>query len=355
VHLGKIDDMKLSVGVAIDGHEPLPAVLPRVAALDRGDAIDALWIADERFRRDPWVQLGAIGGATQRLRLATCVTDPFIRHPALTGAAIATVDDVAPGRAILGLGAGASGFAAMGIKREKPALALREMIALLRQFWAADDAFTYEGSTVALRDARIGFRPADGRAIPIHLAGRGPMILELAGELADGVLVATFLDGPLLEASLARVAAGEARRASGLAPLRRISWCYVAIDDDREAARNAVRQGIAVAIWGSRPIIEELGVPLPPALRQLMDERAYSIEPETIGLAAALIPDDLIDQCSIAGPPAEVAARLHGLRTRGFAEAACWLFDTPNVNQARMVERLAGEVVPALRMLEGNG
>jgi hypothetical protein len=116
-----------------------------------------------------------------------------------------------------------------------------------------------------------------------------------------------------------------------------------------------VRQGIAVAVWGSRPIIEELGVPLPPALRQLMDERAYSIELETIGLAAALIPDDLIDACSIAGPPAEVARRLHDLSAKGFAEAACWLFDTPDVAQGAMVERLAGEVVPALRALEAHG
>lgn len=342
----------LSVGVAIDGHEPLPEVLPRVVALDAGDAIDALWIADERFRRDVWVSLGAIGGATRRLRLATCVTDPFIRHPALTGAAIATVDDVAPGRAILGLGAGASGFAAMGIRRDRPAVALREMIGFLRQFWAAGEAFTYEGSTVSLRDARMGFQPAGGRTIPIHLAGRGPLILELAGELADGVLVATFLHGPLLEASLARVAAGLRRRDPALPPLRRISWCYVAIDDDREAARDAVRRGIAVALWGSRPIIEELGVPLPSALRRLMDERAYSIETETIGLAAPLIPEDLVDACSIAGPPAEVAARLHDLSATGFAEAACWLFDTPAVNQARMTERLAREVVPALRTLE---
>jgi 5,10-methylenetetrahydromethanopterin reductase len=356
VHLGKIRDMTLSVGVAIDGHESLSAVLPRLVALDRGDAIDTLWIADERFRRDVWTSMGAIGASTNRLRLATCVTDPFVRHPALTGAAIATVDDVAPGRAILGLGAGASGFAAMGNRRERPAVALRETIGFLRQFWTADEAFSYEGSSVQFRDARLGFRPADDRGnarpIPIMLAGRGPLILELAGQLADGVLVATFLDGPLLEASLARVAAGEARRAESLAPLRRVSWCYVAIDDDGEAARDAVRRGIAVAIWGSRPIIEELGVPLPTALRQLMDERAYSIEPETIGLAAALIPDDLVDACSIAGPPAEVATRLHGLSARGFAEAACWLFDTPNVGQGRMVERLAHEVVPGLRALE---
>ena len=341
--------MTLSVGVAVDGHERLADVLPRVAALDAGDAIDALWVADERFRRDVFVSLGALAAGTQRLRLATCVTDPFIRHPALTGTAIATVADLAPGRAILGLGAGASGFGALGVRRDRPATALREMILFLRRFWTAPEPFTFGGETVAFRDARLGFGPA---RVPIHLAGRGPKILDLAGELADGVLVATFLDGPLLDASLARVEAGLARRDLALAPLRRISWAYVSIDDDRAAARDAVRRGIAVAIWGSRPIIEELGVPLPAALRQLMDERAYSIEPETIGLAAALIPDELIDQCSIAGPPDEVAARLHQLTARGFDEAACWLFETPGVPHGAMAERLAGDVVPRLRIIE---
>ncbi len=367
--------MILSVGVAIDGHEPLADVLPRVQALDAGDALDALWVADERFRRDPFVSLGALGATTRRLRLATCVTDPFIRHPALTGTAIATVADMAPGRAILGLGAGASGFGALGVRRDRPATALRDMIVFLRRFWSAQETFAFESETLTFKDSRLGFLPGpppegdsvpasatvSGRAraagpasIPIYLAGRGPKILELAGELADGVLVATFLDGPLLAASLARVRAGEARRDPALPPLRRISWAYVSVDDDREAARRAVRRGIAVAIWGSRPIIEELGVALPAALRRLMDERAYSIEPETINLAAALIPDELIDACSIAGSPDECAARLHALTARGFHEAACWLFETPGVPQSTMVEQLANEVIPRLRALEAR-
>src|SRR5690242_10724809 len=151
--------MTLSIGIAIDGHEPLADVLPRVVALDAGTAVDSLWIADERFRRDVWVSMGALAGATRRLRLATCVTDPFVRHPALTGAAIATVADMSGGRAILGLGAGASGFAAMGVKRERPAIALREMIGLLRRLWSSEESFTFDGQSTAFRDARLGFLP----------------------------------------------------------------------------------------------------------------------------------------------------------------------------------------------------
>ena len=90
----------------------------------------------------------------------------------------------------------------------------------------------------------------------------GPMILELAGELADGVR-GDVLDGPLLEASLG---AGRSRRDAPRGEPRAAAahlMGYVAIDDDREAARTAVRRGIAVAIWGSRPNIEELGRPAP--------------------------------------------------------------------------------------------
>ncbi len=342
----------LRVGVAVGGDEPIPAVVERAQRLDAGNALDHLWVADERFRRDVFATMGALAATTSRLTLVTSVTDPLIRHPALTGAAIATVAEAAPGRTILGLGAGVSGFSALGIHRDQPAIALRDTIDFLRHFWATAEHFEFARRTLEFHGGRLGFAPTG--PIPIYLAGRGPRILELAGELADGVLVATFLDGPLLEGSLARVAAGEARRHPALGPLHRVSWAYTSIDDDREAARNAVRTGIAVALWGSRQIIEDLGIALPVALVRLMEEQPYSIEHETIDRAAALIPDELVDACSIAGPPAEVAGRLHALAGRGFSDVACWLFETRNVPHGPMVERLANEVVPRLRALEGT-
>ena len=230
---------RLGIGVAVAGEEPAEVVLERARRLDRGDAIDHLWVADERFRRDVWVTLGAIAATTSRLTLATCVTDPFIRHPALTGAAIATVADAAPGRAVLGLGAGVSGFAELGIRRERPAVALRDMITFLRRLWVAKNDFDFASRSLEFHGGHLGFGPPG--QIPILVAGRGPKVLELAGEVADGALVASFLDGPLLDASLERVAAGEARRDRALAPLRRVSWAYCSIDDDR--SQPATRSG----------------------------------------------------------------------------------------------------------------
>lgn len=334
-------------GLAIGNEEPFEELLPRVRRLDAGDAIDRLWIADERFRRDPWVTMGVLAAETTRLELATAVTDPYIRHPAVTATAIASVADATHGRAILGLGAGASGFAALGIERPAPAIALRETIELSRLLWESREAFTFDGRQVRFGDLRMGFLPPG--TIPIWLAGRGPMILELAGELADGVLVASFVDGPLLAHSLERVAAGETRRRPGLAPLQRGSWAYVAIDPDRVAAREAVRTGIAVALWGSRPIVKELGIELPEALTRLMAETAYSVEPEVIGRAAALVPEWLIDQCSIAGTAEDCAEQIAGLSSRGFGHLAAWLFPTANRSMDTMVDDYVERVIPAVR------
>jgi len=335
-------------GLAVDCDEPSELLLARVRELDAGSAFTRLWVADERFRRDVWVTLGLLAAETGRLELATCVTDPFIRHPALTATAIATVDEASGGRAILGLGAGVSGFGALGIDRTAPATALREAIELARRLWASSDAFTYEGRQTSFRDARLGFAPT--RRIPIMLAGRGPKILELAGEVADGVMVATFVGGPLLAHSLARVEAGVARRDPALGRLERISWAYVSIDDDREAARRAARRGIAVALWGSRPILDELGVQLPAELIRVMDEGAYSLDPEVIGRAAALVPETLVDECSISGTPDECVRKLVDLAGQGFDHVACWLFPTPSTPAGEMVSVLETRVIPAVRV-----
>ena len=119
-------------GLGIAGSEPPGVVLDRAKRLDSVDVFDHLWVADERFSRDVWVTLGLLAGKTSNLHLATCVTDPYIRHPALTVSAIASSDEITGGRAALGIGAGISGFGALGITRVSPATAIREAVELMR-------------------------------------------------------------------------------------------------------------------------------------------------------------------------------------------------------------------------------
>lgn len=343
----------LTFGIAVTGAEPWATVHARAVRLDVQPDIEGLWVFDERFERDAWISLGLLGGTTHRLTLGTCVTDPLVRHPALTGTAIATLQEATGGRAVLGLGAGWSGFQAMGIERRAPATALREAVTFLRRFWVSEEPISFEASSFGFHDARLHHPlPAP---VPIAIAGRGPRILELAGELADTVLVATFTDGPLLDHALERVEAGVARRDPTRATLRRAAWVYLAVDDDPVAARAAVRKGIAVALWGSRPLLAQLGMPVPDELRRLMDSEAYAVTPEVIGRAAALIPDELIDACSVSGTPEACATRLRALAARGFEHVAVWPFPVPGTSVDDLVGRMIEDVIPRVQGQRPDG
>lgn len=102
------------------GDAPVQVMVDR-ARLAEAVGYDAVWLADERFYREVYTCLAQFAAHTSKVLLGPCVTDPFSRHPALTAMAIATLDEVASGRGILGIGAGISGFAELGIHRRKPA------------------------------------------------------------------------------------------------------------------------------------------------------------------------------------------------------------------------------------------
>src|SRR5689334_7508305 len=121
----------MSLELLMLGNVPVAQMIER-ARLAEASGYDTLWVADERFYREVYSILAILAQHTKRVKLGTCVTDPFARHPALTAMAIATLDEISNQRAILGVGAGISGFVELGVVRKKPAVAIREMIEVVR-------------------------------------------------------------------------------------------------------------------------------------------------------------------------------------------------------------------------------
>src|SRR5512139_1708348 len=142
-------------GLLLLGEYP-PDRLKKLAQAAEEHHFEHLWYADEKFFRDPYASLTYISQHTARIRLGPCVTDPFTRHPAITAMAMATLDEIAAGRGVLGIGAGFSGLEALGIQRQKTVLALREAIQLIRQLWAGG-TLDYEGETVSFRSGALNF------------------------------------------------------------------------------------------------------------------------------------------------------------------------------------------------------
>src|ERR1700731_4136071 len=108
----------MSLQLLMLGDAPVGQMIERVK-LAEASKFDKVWLADERFYREGYSCLAGFAEKTSRVSLGPCVTDPFARHPALTAMAIATLDEISSGRAVLGIGAGISGFAELGIERKK--------------------------------------------------------------------------------------------------------------------------------------------------------------------------------------------------------------------------------------------
>jgi 5,10-methylenetetrahydromethanopterin reductase len=335
---------ELEFGVGYVGDEPVSQQVRRAAWLESTGRIAQVWIADERFYRDVWVQLACCATATERIRLGVCVTDPFIRHPALTASAMATLDEVSGGRGVLGIGAGVSGFDALGIERTRPATAIREAVQLIRRLWAATGPVTFEGEVVGFRADHL-YYPRRGD-IGIYVAGRGPAVLQVAGELADGVIIGGFTGGTAFEYALDRVAQGEAKRDAGLAPLKKVSWVYFAVGADPVRAGQAAKRGIAVALWGSRTVLDRIGLRLPASLVRFMDANSYSLSPQVIEQAMELVPDELVEDFSISGTPEHCARKLNRLHAAGIDQVAIWPFPGPGQTVDTVVETFVEQVIP---------
>ena len=155
--------------------------------------LDEVWIADEGVAREPMALLAAAARETTTIRLAVGVTSPLLRHPGVIASTAATIDELSGGRFALGLGIGGEkSLGPFGLSTERPVGVLREAIITARAVLASEPGEGYEPPGHAM-----GRRP-----VPIWVGTRGPQMVRVAADLADGI----FLSGgtPELHESIIR-------------------------------------------------------------------------------------------------------------------------------------------------------
>src|SRR5262245_46651600 len=160
---------------------------------------DCLGISDSQsLCRDVYMTLALCAASTHRIRLGPRVITPITRHPAVAASAAATLEDVAPGRTLLGIGTGDS--AAYNIGHRAASLAeLAEYAGTVRSL-LTDGSASYHGKPARLTWGRV--------RVPIYLAASGPKTLRLAGAIADGAVIRTGLLPDIVRDSIAQVRAG---------------------------------------------------------------------------------------------------------------------------------------------------
>jgi 5,10-methylenetetrahydromethanopterin reductase len=297
--------------------------LADLARLCEEVGFDRFGVSDWRFYHDCFVVMTACLQATSRLEVESLVTDPFVRHPALTACAHATMDDLSRGRAILGLGSGVEQPTFWGYERPRPMTAVREAVEICRRMFAGEEV-TFEGKVIRVENAKLAFRPFR-QDLPILIAARGNRMLELAGELADIVHLASFfVHVGRIRDDLERVRTGAQRAGRRMGTFEVDISMPCSISDDRAAARRAAKrpaaQGIlwtAAAERYSRDRKDWVRPPqfdVPEDVIEALAGWDFWTQSEFPDHLADLITDDVLDQFALAGTAEECADRLRELQ-----------------------------------------
>lgn len=327
-------------GVANLIEDAMPEVAARSARLEEFGFSD-IRVPDERLLRNVYISLATIANATKTVGLGPAVTNPYTRHPAHTAAAMATLDELSGGRAELAMGAG-GGLDAYGIPRTKPVGTLREAIQVIRALFTGERV-TYQGNVFTLNDAGIDFEVK--RQIPIYLAARGPQILQLAGEVADGAIIGGFASAPGIGYAKENIAKGIAKAGRDASEVDHMSWLYTSVADDPAQARIAVSKIVLASLITSRPILDTLGLELPAKLREHLDETGWRYPRETPAEASALLPDHIVDAFAIYGTPEQAQERLAAVRACGIDHVTFVLFPPKGETYEGLARRIATDVV----------
>lgn len=267
---------------------------------------DDLWYANEKFYRDPWIGLTIAALNSEKLRLGTFVADPYTQHPALIASAIATLTEAAPGRTVLLMGAGGAAARPLGYGRRKPAVALREAIQIIRRLLAGEFV-DFEGEVINFRGGKLSFDPPG--AIPIYLASRGNLTLTTGGEVADGVMIATYATAQGLEHGLKRVRMGTSKAGRSLADLEILTRVDVCIHPDRRVALDAVRPMVGRMLGSSYPdktFVTQMGLDVPEDLEVILAKKDHALTNK----AAHLVPDEIVEAYTWAGTAEDVARKV---------------------------------------------
>lgn len=299
----------MKFGVGLFPTEPLPAMV-HLAKVSESLGFSHLWVGDSHLIwREAYVTLAAAALGTSRVILGTGVTNVLTRDPSVVASAFATLQEAFPGRLVLGVGLGDSAVETMGRKPARLAdfeLALRRIRALM----AGRDVETATGT--------LRLKHGVHDRIPVYIAASGPKMLELAGRIADGVIILVGVDPAGVHQALEKIRVGARAAARKLEDLDLVLWvpCAVAERDARQAVKAHVARALA----------HPLPFPLRPEEQRVLEEirRAYNYyqHMEHRASQAAVVPDWLVDKFALAGTVAEVRAGVDRLRDSGLKQIA---------------------------------
>jgi 5,10-methylenetetrahydromethanopterin reductase len=321
---------------------------------------DSVWLTEDPDGWDAFAVLGAAARETERIRLGTGVTNPYLRHPNLIAASVATVDHLSNGRAFLGLGRGQPEWyrTALGMEVGSPLAALESTIDLLRQWWRPP--FTAVGQPpFSVRGWERTVAPVTHPpGPPIYIAATGEKILALAGRIADGVRFNALASQEFYRDAIATVRGSALASGRDADALHFYAHPSVTITDHPERALERKKAFIAMihTLPGMDRQLRTPGIDVDAIMSEV---RRHMKTAEVLAAgggfaelrragdleaAKRAIPTELMERVAIAGSAGHVRRQLGGLQQIGITHV--FLDIDRLIDRDRDLKSLLDEIIP---------
>ena len=272
---------------------------------------EAVWQADSRLVREATVPMAAFAASTDTIKVGSGVLDMWTRNPARLAATFSTLDDLAPGRILCGLGAWWDPLASkVGVDRRRPLGAMREVVTVVRAL-LADENVTFDGDYVHLEGVELDYvhQPRRPKDVPIYIGATGMKMMALTGEIADGVVLNYLVSPDYNRRAMDALAEGAARAGRTVDDLDRPQLVVCSLAEDRAEALDAARLLVTQYLGQQPHIMAASGVP-DSLLDQVNAVLTWPATMEQVEAASKLVPDDIVQMLCAAGTADECRAKV---------------------------------------------
>ncbi len=279
---------------------------------------EAVWQAESRLVRDAIVPMAAYAAVTDQLKVGSGVINNWTRNIGLLAATFLTLDDLAPNRIICGIGAWWDPLARnVGVERKKPLTAMRETVTVLKRLLNMERV-TFHGDFVQVDGIELdvvhGRR--EPRNVPVYIGATGDQMMEMTGEIADGVVLNYCVPPEYNIKALELLEKGAKKAGRSIDDLDRPQLVVCSVDQDHDKAIDTTR-GLLTQYLAQQPHIAKASGVSEDVVKEIQSILGWPATHEQIQRAKHLVPEDLILRITASGTPAEARARVEEYKKHG--------------------------------------
>jgi len=261
--------------------------------------------------RDAIVPMAAYAAVTNKLKVGSGVINNWTRNIGLLASTFLTLDDLAPDRVICGIGAWWDPLAKnVGIDRRKPLVAMRETVTILKRLLNMENV-TFDGEFVHVKGIELDVVHGrkEPRNVPVYIGATGDNMMELAGEIADGVVLNYCVPPEYNIRALELLEVGAKKSGRKLEDIDRPQLIVCSVDNDHDKAIDTSRE-LLTQYLAQQPHIAKASGVSPEIVNKIQSILGWPATHEQIARAKHLVPEDLILRITASGTPAEAQAKV---------------------------------------------